>query len=574
MDRDVHRVSRHGGGTMNPGAALANALWLARSAGATTRFSRALRDPAAAQAHWLRAQLQRHASSAFGHAYDFRGMRDAADYARFVPLCDYSAVAPSIERIRRGEREVLSCDPVSHLVPTSGSSGARKLIPCTATLQAGFASAVGAWMLDLVRQRPRLVAGPAYWSVSPLADDDASPHALTAPTRHGVDATDAIDTGSAAAIPVGFAADADYLGGAAAWLVRQAMAAPDSLRHVRDVESFWALTLLALLRQPALRLISVWHPTFLDLLVNSAAGNWPLLLDAVASGGCPWLESLPPSARPAFRAAPSPRRAAELRRIGPHDWMRWWPQLQVVSCWGDQAAAGGWQRLRSALPDVLVQAKGLLATEGVVTIPYRDEFVLAVTSHFFEFIDDDGGTRLAHQLEHGKRYEVVLTNGGGLWRYRLGDAVECTGFVCATPTLRFVGRMGHVSDLRGEKLSEAFVAEAIRSLWTDGPMPVYAALCAMERDGAASYELRLSEDVLTTRSGGRGAAALLEALAERLESALQANPHYALARRLGQLHPLRVLPVPVDAAGAELTSFAGRLGDAKPRVLLRLGDPT
>ncbi|MEP7380216.1 MAG: GH3 auxin-responsive promoter family protein [Gemmatimonadota bacterium] len=561
---------------MKPAAALVNALWLARSVRAATRFSRALRDPGAAQARWLRGQLQRHASSVFGHAHDFRGMRDAADYARFVPLCDYAAVSPSIARIQRGERDVLSCDPVRHLAPTSGSSGARKLIPFTTTLQAGFASAVGAWMLDLVRQRPRLVAGPAYWSVSPLADDDTSQPAFTSPTPHGVAAATntTADAGSAAAIPVGFAADADYLGGSAAWLVRQVMAAPDSLRHVRDVESFRALTLLALLRQPALRLISVWHPSFLDLLVDSAAGNWPLLLEAVASGGCPWLESLSPSARPAFRVAPSPRRAAELRRIGPHAWMRWWPRLQVVSCWGDQAAAGGWQRLRSALPGVLVQAKGLLATEGVVTIPFRDEFVLAVSSHFFEFIDDDGDLRLAHQVERGKRYEVVLTNGGGLWRYRLGDAVECTGFVRATPTLRFVGRMGQVSDLRGEKLSEAFVAEAIRSLWTDGPVPVYAALCAVERDGTASYELRLSEDVFTTRPGGRATAAVLEALTERLEIALQANPHYALARRLGQLHPLRVVPVSVDTAGAEIASFAGRLGDAKPRVLVRVGDPT
>ncbi len=552
---------------MKTGAALANALWLAHGAAPAIRFSRALRDPEAAQARWLRSQLQRHATSEFGRAHDFASIRDAKEYARAVPLADYVAFEPAIERVRRGARNVLSCDPVVRLAPTSGSSGARKLIPFTASLSAGFSAAVAAWMHDLRRQRPGIIGGPAYWSVSPLAEDDANRETHAPYDPSGATVGDAATP--AAAIPVGFADDAEYLGGFAASLVRQALAAPDTLRHVRDVPTFWALTLLALLRQRELRLISVWHPSFLDLLVDSAEGVWPQLLDAVATGECPWMEALPTGARPAFRVAPDPRRASELRRIGAHDWPRWWPQLQVVSCWGDQAAAGGWQRLRSALPGVLVQAKGLLATEGVITIPYGDARPLAVTSHFFEFLDEQGDVRLAHQLQRGGRYEVVLTNGGGLWRYRLGDVVECTGVVHATPSLRFVGRAGAVSDLRGEKLSEAFVADALRALWGDGAAPEYAALHASDVPGEARYELHVSADWELSAGAGAREAIGSDELASRLESLLGANPHYALARRLGQLQPLRVVIVPTGRGRAELASFAGRLGDAKPRVLVR-----
>jgi hypothetical protein len=285
------------------------------------------------------------------------------------------------------------------------------------------------------------------------------------------------------------------------------------------------------------------------------------------------MEALPAGARAAFRAAPDPGRASELRRVGAHDWARWWPQLQVVSCWGDQAAAGGWQRLRSALPGVLVQPKGLLATEGVITIPYGNARPLAVTSHFFEFVDEQGDVRLAHQLQRGRCYEVVLSNGGGLWRYRLGDVVECTGAVHATPSLRFVGRAGVVSDLRGEKLSEAFVAQALRALWSDGAAPEYAALHASDAPGTARYELHLSADWAFAVGEDVGAANRREELASRLELTLGANPHYALARRLGQLQPLRVVLVPAGAARAELASSAGRLGDAKPRVLVRADRP-
>ncbi len=149
-----------------------------------------------------------------------------------------------------------------------------------------------------------------------------------------------------------------------------------------------------------------------------------------------------------------------------------------------------------------------------------------------------------------------MTNGGGLWRYRLGDVVECTGWMAATPTLRFLGRAGNVSDLRGEKLSEAFVAEVLRGLWPEAVRPAWAVLRAREADeGRAGYELETSGEVT-------------DALIGRLEEALGANPHYAWARKLGQLEPVRVVVVREDAARESLRAQRGRLGDVKPAVLV------
>jgi hypothetical protein len=58
-------------------------------------------------------------------------------------------------------------------------------------------------------------------------------------------------------------------------------------------------------------------------------------------------------------------------------------------------------------------------------------------------------------------------------------------------------------------------------------------------------------------------------LERRLDAALSANPHYALTRRLGQLSPVRVVIVSADAALEELRAVSGRIGDAKPQVLLK-----
>lgn len=519
---------------MNGGAAIANVMWLGSGMAAARRFDRALSDPEAAQDAWLKSQLARNASSEFGRCHDFESIGDYASYAERVPIMDYDDIEGDIQRIARGARDVLACGRVTHLAPTSGSTGARKRIPFSASLTDAFNAAVFPWLHDLVRQRPRILGGPAYWSVSPLSDEAS---------------------GQADLVPTGFADDAEYLGGTRAWLVRKALAVPSEIRFAGDSDSFWRLTLLALLRQRDLRVISVWHPSFLELLVSAAQSSFAELVSAVESGDCPWTAALPPTMRSPWHGAPNRSRAAELRRIGPDDWPAWWPRLEVVSCWGEQAAESGWRALSARLQHVLVQAKGLLATECVVTIPLGGERPLAVTSHFFEFLDERGDCRRAHELERGARYEVIVTNGGGLWRYRLGDVVECTGFLRATPSLRFLGRAGRTSDLRGEKLSEPFVAEVFRDLW-GADRPAWAALRPRESDGLAGYDLLITPDAL---HGG---------LAEQLDTALSQNPNYALARRLGQLAPVRAIAVGPDAAVQELKSFRGRLGDAKPSVLL------
>lgn len=542
---------------------LANRVWLASNYAASRRFRSALAAPQDAQRALLQAQITRHARTEFGQTHNFGAITSYAEFVQRVPMHAYSDFSSAIDRMQKGEQGVLCADRVTHLAPTSGSSGARKLIPFTAALTSAFDAAVAPWIADLARQRPRVVNGPAYWSVSPLADtnDPLAHDANVGNTR--TRKTHTPSTRNSGAVPIGFADDAEYLGGAKAWLIRHVLAVPSTIRHVQNDVDFWHLTLLALLRQRELRLMSVWHPTFLELMVGAAIPEWSNLIDAVATGANPYADALPFYARDAWRTPPDVARASELRRIGPDNWSAWWPQLQVVSCWGEQAAEVGWHRIESLFaarqPQVLVQRKGLLATEAVVTIPLGEHLPLAVCSHVFEFLDTSGAVHQAHELVRGAQYEVVVTNGAGLWRYQLGDMVECTGHVLGTPTLRFLGRANHVSDLRGEKLSEPFVAEALRSIFAPGAAPHVAVLLSWDDGVAAGYELLTSAD-----HGNNG----VDDIARRLEAVLHTNPHYALARRLGQLLPLRVVTVAPDAELESVRAFAGRIGDAKPQTLV------
>jgi hypothetical protein len=123
-----------------------------------------------------------------------------------------------------------------------------------------------------------------------------------------------------------------------------------------------------------------------------------------------------------------------------------------------------------------------------------------------------------------------------------------------------------VSDLRGEKLSEPFVAEAVRTLWGADAPPAVATVRAWDDGIHAGYELVLSTETISEPA---------TEVARRLERALEANPHYALARRLGQLAPLRVREVNPSSAAQTLLETAQRrgvrIGDVKPPTLVLAG---
>jgi hypothetical protein len=124
---------------------------------------------------------------------------------------------------------------------------------------------------------------------------------------------------------------------------------------------------------------------------------------------------------------------------------------------------------------------------------------------------------MASDLQPGREYKVILTNGGGLCRYRLNDRIEVCGMVGRTPSIRFVGRSGLVSDRMGEKLSEGFVAGVLGRLFEDSnPRPSFAMLAPdVDRDGCR-YTLYFNAD------GSNG-------LGVELDSLLSANPQYAFA---------------------------------------------
>lgn len=164
---------------------------------------------------------------------------------------------------------------------------------------------------------------------------------------------------------------------------------------------------------------------------------------------------------------------------------------------------------------------------------------------------------------------MIVTTGGGFYRYRLNDLIEVVGFYHRCPLITFRGRQAKVVDLCGEKLHEAFARAIVREVlkkhrlntifwmmapeWSDENRPFYTLFMQTDRE------------TVVAEQG-------LRSVACEIDKALQASYHYEYARRLGQLTSCRlfIIAPDSDASHTYLTVCTGlgqRLGDVKPAAL-------
>jgi len=515
-----------------------NALPLAAYRQSASKFEAALRDPEDAQRRVLSELIRRNKGCAYGQRYEFSSIRSAEDYQRRIPVVAYDDVTAWVERAKCGERNVLTSGPVVMFEKSSGSASAAKYIPYTAGLRTEFQAALGPWITDLHLSFPQVASGPAYWLVTPLSRERE------------------FTTGG---IPVGFESDAEYFGPVHRWLLRNILAVPDALARVNELEDCLYLTMRFLLQARSLTFISVWSPSFLPILLNQMELHGERLVRDLYEGQASLAGALPEGVTSALRrdATQAENLRAMLRR-GRIEPGVLWPRLQLISCWTAAASAPLKKELVRAFPGVAIQGKGLLATEGVVSIPLEtyQGCVAAITSHFLEFLEPDSGEcRLVSGVEQGREYSVVLTTGGGLWRYQLGDRVRVTGFAERTPILEFVGKEDCVTDLRGEKLNALFVAKVFSEL--ESCRSARFAMLAPSSD-EARYTLFL-EGPRCQRD-----------LATQIDGKLRENPHYAYCRKLGQLGEIRVFHIERNAIETYLKhceTLGQRAGNVKMTVL-------
>ncbi|MFA6216705.1 MAG: GH3 auxin-responsive promoter family protein [Candidatus Omnitrophota bacterium] len=552
----------------------ANFFWLLLSVRRSYCFRASTFDVEKAQKKVLLRIIKRNRGSVFGKEHGFASLGGIADYQARVGVRTYDLYKGYIDCIAEGRQEILTSDPVLLLEPSSGSTAGPKYIPYNLRLYEEFKNGLSPWIFDLLSKRKRLLLGSAYWSISPITKAD--------------------NKGST--IPVGFGDDAAYFGKLPGRLLNTILSVPFLVSRIEDGESYKYVTLYFLLRDRNLAFISVWNPSFLMLLLEPLE-KWSLQLIKDIERGT---VTLPENSNAGLKEAlikkcyRDRKRAEELRRILAHDYAqetgitgtktmceRIWPNLSLISCWGDSHAALHVNEIRRLFPNIEIQPKGLLATEGIVSFPLIGESgaALSIRSHFFEFIElkdryenstDAVYTKLAHQLEKGKLYSIVMTTGGGLYRYRLQDIIQVVGYKNQCPLARFISKESNISDVAGEKLNEFHVAAILKEAFNKYSLEPVFFLLAPERvvkKQAYFYAL-----FLELKENNPGYDHCLFSLAQDLEKRLEENYHYAHCINLGQLLSVKLFVVNSQIPAAHIyvntcREKGQKLGNIKPSVL-------
>jgi hypothetical protein len=467
-------------------------------------FHQALQQPQIVQAKVQREIFDRFRQSDYGKHL---GIESIADWHK-MPIVTYDDLRPWIDQ--ESQIAKLTPEPILFHERTSGSRGAAKWIPYTKSLRRSFSQMFCIWAEDLLAHGPKFTTGKVYFCVSPRLKG--------------------ADEG-------GIQDDSDYLDSWLSKLLSPFLVTVPNARSLYEPNEFkWQLC-LRLLQEEKLEIISIWSPSFLKVMLDFIVDHH-LDLQTELRGRIA-LDRLALLSSPTI------------------DWQKLWPHLKLISCWDSGNAAGQAAYLRSLFPNVLVQGKGLLATEAPMTIPLivAKGHVPVLDEVFFEFETPEGKILRLHELAIDAEYQVIISQKGGLYRYRMGDRVKVTHYYKQTPCLEFLGREVGISDLVGEKLNQDFVRDVLQQL--DLSDSFCQTLVPVSHP--AHYVLLLDASSIAP-----------EMIAETLDRLLCQSPQYQHARSLGQLQSTQVcIAADMIEKITQLRMRSGaRWGDVKQEILI------
>lgn len=401
-----------------------------------TLFLRETQDPDRVQRQVLLEILRQNQTTRYGKQFGFAGLANEKAFRRSVPVVRYPDLRPYIADIQAGCLNVLTEEPVETFARTSGTTGQPKFIPVT---QRGLQKMQGFF---------------AQWLAAARADHpailDRGLLCLAGPAVEGV-CESGLPYGSASGI---------IFKTQPGWL-RALSPIPESLTKIDDYDMRSYLTARLAYERP-MSFVATPNPLTLTRLAETALAHHETMIRSIHDGslGCK-LDK--PLSLPAVQ--PNPVRAAFLERVQsetgtllPCDC---WPDLALIGCWLGGSIGYYRSRVAAFYGAVPLRDLGYMASEGCMSLPRADGQafgVLALRQNYYEFIHESQINAPApdclgvSDIAVGQYYKVLVTNHNGLYRYDMEDLVRVEGMCHQTPMISFQRKLGHMTNLMGEKL--------------------------------------------------------------------------------------------------------------------------
>ena len=415
-------------------------------------FEKSTKIPLESQQRLLLELLARNKNTVYGKEYDFAHIHSIGDYQRRVPLNNYETLRPYIDRLTRGETNILTVDKPILFGVTSGTTGKPKYIPVTDFTRNKKKEVMDIWTYYILRDHPKILNGKILAIVSPE-----------------------IEGYTTSKIP--FGAESGHAYKNMPEVVKNLYVLPYEVFEIKDYDAKY-YCILRIAMEQNISTIATLNPSTILLLCQRIEKAKDGVIDDIRHG------MLNPDLNIRYdirkkiesRLKPNPGRADELIRLAKNRGGElvagdFWPNLEIIVCWKAGSVGVYISHLKNYFSEhVSIRDFGYLASEARVSIPMSDETsggVLAITSNFCEFVPLDEMDKevktylLPHQLEVGQEYYIILTTHGGLYRYNIDDIIKVTGFFNNTPIIEFKQKGSIVSSVTGEKIYESHINDAV-----------------------------------------------------------------------------------------------------------------
>lgn len=387
--------------------------------------------------------LQENKDTEYGKRYGFAQMTDLEEF-RKLPITDYEDYQEDIERMMKGEENILTAYPVKYFLTSSGSTK-QKYIPMTDIgLTKGY---------DVI-----------YCVALPDEEEwEKARHLHTSVMR--VDETDKITILSCADFQTrrekNYGFFDKFIGG-------------EDFIFSKEIGDIWYVKLWLALSEPKMRSIYSIYLYDILLLLQYFKEHWNIILENMEQQRIPEEIELSKEIKEKLLAIPLPEKEwfefvrKECKKGFEGIVKRIWKECCLVNGIGGQVFGTQEQVLRSFLGDIPIHYYLYASSEAHIGIAIKEEtdsYVCIPHSCFVEFLplDEEGeNTKWIGDLEKGKKYELIVTNFCGFYRYRLLDVVEVTGFYGKTPLIRFAFRRNLAVNIAGEKTNLSMIADMVR----------------------------------------------------------------------------------------------------------------
>jgi len=505
----------------------------------------------------LKSILKKNRNCLIGQKYSFGKIRNTKDFQNLFPITDYSFYDSYIGKYVSSRSRILSGEKIEIFEETSGSTSKQKLIPYTAGLHKEFLNGLAAWVYDLYSNNPEVTKGKSYWSLTPP---------LYRSRKHS------------SGIKIGFNSDEEYFGVKARKEINKIMAVPTWINSIANFNDFRYISQLFLSLTPELSFISIWNPTFLEVLFQDYRKNLPNIIKDIENRSISHCEcDLDSNIKQVITQAISLKKfhLSNLRKVAAiKDNTKFFsylfPNLKMISCWTHANSKLYIGAVKKTFPHVKIQSKGLIATEYLASIPISgvSDPVLVPNAHFYEFAEMINGKPefnniyTAELLEKNKQYLLIVTTSGGFYRYNTGDIVKVKGYYNQSPTIEFLGKLDNVSDIVGEKINADSIEQIYLALRKEGVSSLKFFMVAPEiKKGYSRYVIYLQS---------KDPKEKLMKFRDQFEKKMSDNLYYNLARRSGQLKSLGIFKIKKNAQESYITRctrLGQRVGNIKNNIL-------